>query len=74
MRWRILSPELDQSKVHHKRSLNKVGIPKDYTCFMVNTEREARKVIGLNHDNHLDQAKTDSLLHLQFKFIPHVWP
>ena len=56
MGWRILSPELDQSRVHHKRSLNKAGIPKDYKCFMVNTEREARKVIGLNHDNHLDQT------------------
>ena len=56
MGWRILSPEFDQSGVHHKISLNKAGIPKDYSCFMVNTGREARKVVGFNHDNHLDRA------------------
>ena len=74
MEYRSLSPVLDQGGVHHRRSLNKAGIPKDYTCFTVNTEREARKLACLNPDNHFGLAQTDCLLHLQFKFISHVWP
>ena len=71
---RSLSPGLDQGGVPHRRSLNKTRVlKKDYTSFIVNTEREERKVVHLNPDNHFGLAQTDSHLHLRFKFIPHGW-
>lgn len=60
MEYRSLSPVLDQGVVHHRRSLNKAGIPKGYACFMVNTEREARKLACLSPDNHCGLAQTVS--------------